>query len=165
VRPTLIAAVAAVSAMPVSTAMATDACSLLSQAEAAVLLASPVTQVTPVGPQRDEDSGGQLTYCTYRAAASAAIVSVVEFPSGAEAQRQITRNLVQDRMDADDTKVSEESGLGEKSFFGVSAKGAIYVFLKKGKVVGIAIGGAKPGKAAASKESLRSAAQAVASRI
>ena len=148
-----------------STTFAADACSLLSQKDAAALLGQPVAQVTPAGPQRDEDSGGQLIYCTYRAAASAVIVSVVEFSSGTEARKQLTKNLVQERMDAEDAKVTEEPGLGERSFYGVSTKGAMYVFLKKSKVVGVAIGGDKPGKAAASKESLRITAQAVASKI
>jgi hypothetical protein len=145
-------------------ALAADACALLAQTEAATLLGQPIVQVTPSGPQRDEDSGGQLTYCTYRAATSAVVVSVVEFSSGAEARKQLTKNLVQERMDAEDAKVSEEPGLGERAFYGASAKGAMYVFLKKSKVIGVGVGGSKPNKTSASKESLRSAAQAVASK-
>ena len=163
-RFTSLAAVAIMLTTQVSTAIAAGACSLLSRADATALLAQPVVQVTPAGPERDEDSGGQLTYCTYRAAASAVIVSVVEFSSGTEARKQLTKNLVQERMDAGDAKVSEEPGLGEKSFYGASANGAMYVFLKKNKVVGVAIGG-KAGKAAASKASLRKAARAVASKL
>ena len=150
-----LAAFAVVLATQVSTATAADPCSLLSQPDATALLAQPVAQVTPAGPQRDEDSGGQLSYCTYRAAETAVIVSVVEFSSAAEARKQLTKNLVQERMDAEDAKISEEPGLGEKSFYGVSTKGAMFVFLKKSKVVGVAIGGGKPGKAATSKEALR----------
>jgi hypothetical protein len=163
-RLSLASAMAVLSTLA-STAFAADPCSLLSQKDAAALLGQPVAHVTPAGPQRDEDSSGQLTYCTYRAAASAVIVSVVEFPSGTEARKQLTKNLVQERMDAEDAKVSEEPGLGERSFYGVSTKGAMYVFLKKSKVVGIAIGGDKPRKSAASKEALRGAAQTVASKI
>ena len=104
-----------------------------------------------------------MSYCTYRATATAVIVSVVEFSSAAEAQKQLTKNLVQERMRAEDAKISEEPGVGEKSFYGVSTRGAMFVFLKKNKVVGVGIGG-KPGQALASKEALRSAAQAVASK-
>ena len=163
-RVTLLAAFAVVLATQVSTATAADPCSLLSQSDATTLLAQPVTQVTPAGPQRDEDSGSQLSYCTYRATATAVIVSVVEFSSAAEAQKQLTKNLVQERMDAEDAKISEEPGLGEKSFYAVSTEGAMFVFLKKNKVVGVAIGG-KPGQAAASKDALRRAAQAVVSKV
>jgi hypothetical protein len=163
-RLTLIAYIMIVLATPVSTAVAADACSLLSQADATALLSQPVTQVTPAGPERDEDSGGQLTYCTYRTATATVIVSVVEFTSSAESRKQLTKNLVQERMTAEDAKVSEEPGVGERSFYGVSASGAMYVFLKKNKVVGVAIGG-KPGKAPASKESLRRVTQAVESKL
>jgi hypothetical protein len=150
--------------MLASTTFAADACSLLSQNEAAALLGQPVAQVTPAGPKHDEDSGGQMSYCTYRATATAVIVSVVEFSSAAEAQKQLTENLVQERMHAEDAKISEEPGVGEKSFYGVSTRGAMFLFLKKNKVVGVGIGG-KPGQALASKEALRSAAQAVASKV
>ena len=157
--------VLALLSMPVSTVFAADVCSLLSQKDAAALLGQPVTQVSPAGPQRDEDSGGQVTFCTYRAATSAVIVSVVEFASGAEARKQLTRNLVQGRMEAEDAKVSEEPGLGERSFYAVSTQGMMYAFLKKNKVVGVAIGGEKLSKTAASKESLRNTVQAVASKM
>lgn len=68
-------------------------------------------------------------------------------------------------MDAEDAKVSEEIGLGERSFYGASAKGEMYVFLKKNKVVGLGIGGSQPSKPSVSKEPLRSAAQAVATKV
>jgi hypothetical protein len=90
---------------------------------------------------------------------------VVEFSSAGEARKQLTRNLLQQRMDAEDAKISEEQGVGEKSFHGVSARGAMMAFLKKGKVVGVGVGGFWAGKATASRELLRSAAQAVASKI
>jgi hypothetical protein len=61
--------------------------------------------------------------------------------------------------------VSEESGLGEKSFYGVSATGAMYIFLKKGKVVGLALGGSPTARANVSKDALLKAAQAAASKI
>jgi hypothetical protein len=157
------ASILALLSMLASATFAADACSLLSQNEAAALLGQPVAQVTPAGPKHDEDSGGQMSYCTYRATATAVIVSVVEFFSAAEAQKQLTKNLVQERMRAEDAKISEEPGVGEKSFYGVSTRGAMFVFLKKNKVVGVGIGG-KPGQALASKEALRSAAQAVASK-
>lgn len=146
-------------------ALAADACSLLSSASASVILAQPVAQVSPAGPSRDEDSGGQLSYCTYRAAKSAVIVSVVEFPSSNEARKQLTNDLVRERLDAQDAKVAEDGGIAEKCFYGVSAKGAMYVFLKKNKVVGVGIGGNGLPSSATIKESLRKAALEAASKI
>jgi hypothetical protein len=146
------------------TAFAADACSLLSQSDAAAILGQPIAQVTPAGPRRDEDSSGQLTYCTYRGASSALIVSVVEFTSGAEARKQLTSNLVRERMDAEDAKVSEEPGLGEKSYYGTSARGSMFVFLKKNRVVGVGVGGEKQNKSV-TKDSLRSVAQTVSNKV
>ncbi len=81
------------------------------------------------------------------------------------ARKQLSKQLVQARMDAADAKVSEEPGIGGKSFFGVSARGAMYVFLKKNKIVGVSLGGTAPGKAAATSRPLRNATQALAARV
>lgn len=151
-------------ALHASTAVAADACSLLAQSEAAVVVGQPVTQVIPAGPERDDESGGQLSHCTYRAANAALVVSVVEFPSGAEAREQLTKNLVQERVEGDNAKVSEEPGLGDKAFYGATAKGATFVFLYKNKVIGVGVGGPGTGQRAGLKELLRTAAKTVASK-
>lgn len=148
-------------ALHAAAASGADTCALLPPADAAALLEQPAAQGMPAGPQRDEDTGGQLTYCTYRGAAAALVVSVVEFSSAAEARKQLTNALVRDGADADNAKVTEEAGVGDKAYYGVSAKGATYVFLKSNKVVAIGIGGRTP----SSKESLRRAALSVAAKV
>lgn len=142
-------------------AFAADVCSLLSQNDAAAVLGQPVVQVTPAGPQRDEGSGGLLSYCTYRGASSEVVVSVVEFTSEIEARKQVTSNSVQELMDADATQVSRERGPGEKSYYGYSGKGSMFLFLKKNKVVGVGTAGAQQSRSV-TKEALRSIAQLVA---
>jgi hypothetical protein len=160
---TLLAAcvVAAFHAPP---AAAADVCSLLTQAEAAAVTGQPIVEATPAGPQRDDDSGGTLNYCTWRAAASAVVVSVIEFASADEARKQFGRSLAQARTDAQGASAKEEPGLGEQSFYGASAKGATFLFLQGSKVVGVGVGGAAAGQGAALKEALRAAAKAVASK-
>ena len=153
-----------VAALHAPTALAADACSLLAQSEAAAVTGQPIVEVTPGGPQRDEDSGGQLSYCTYRAAASAVIVSVVEFASGDEARKQLSKSVAQERADAHAARMREEPGLGEKSFYGASAKGASFLFVQGNKVIGVGVGGASAGDSNGLKESLRAAAKAVASK-
>ncbi|HVY06959.1 MAG TPA: hypothetical protein VHB46_13375, partial [Burkholderiales bacterium] len=111
----------------------------------------------------DEDSGGELIFCSYRSAGAAVVVSIVEFPSEAAARKQLGSGLINDRMGADDAKVVEERGIGEKAFYGASAKGSMYVFLRKNKVGGVGVGG--PGKAADLKDALRKAAQSVAAKL
>ncbi len=164
-RANFIASIALLIASSAVPAFAADPCSLLSRADAALVLGTAPVQITPAGPEPDEDSPGRLSYCTYRAAASALIVSVVEFTSADEARKQLTRNLVQGRMEADDAKVVDEVGVGEKSFYGESGKGAMFVFLKKNKVLGIGIGGAPAKKTTSSKEVLRHAAQILAAKL
>lgn len=158
----LLSVVCVVAAFHAASAAASDACSLLAQSEAAAVTGQPIVEVTPGGPRRDEDSGGQLSYCTYRAAAAAVVVSVVEFPSNEEARKQLSKSVAQDRADAQAARMKEEPGLGEKAFYGASARGATFLFLQANKVIGVGVGGASPGDGAGLKESLRAAAKAVA---
>jgi hypothetical protein len=146
-------------------AAAADACSLISRADASTLLSQPVNAGTADGPARDEDSSGQLSYCTYRGATASVLVSVVEFSSPAEAKKELTINLVKRRMDEDDAKVSEEPGIGERSFYAVSPTGSMYVFLKGNKVVALALGGSAAPKAAAIKAPLKADTMAIAAKF
>jgi len=161
---TLFALAAAFTALPV-VARAADTCALVSGADASALLGQPAGSGAATPPARDEDSSGQLSYCMYRAATSALIVSVVEFATPAEARKSLTLNLVKSRMDEEGTKVSEEPGIGERSFYAASAEGSMYVFLKGNKVVGLAVGGAGAPKAAVVKGALKASAIAVAAKL
>ena len=158
-------AVPAILVLTSTVASAADPCALLSKGDAAALLGEPVAAVVPAGPQRDEDSGGQLSYCSYRGASAAVVVSVVEFTSEPEAREQLSINLLRERMDEEDATVTEEPGLGDRAFFGASANGSMYAFSKKNKVVGIALGGAKTSASAVSKSQLKSSALAIAAKL
>ena len=148
-----------------ATAMAVDPCSLMSSADASALLSQSAGAGITAGPARDEDSSGQISYCTYRAGNAGLILSVVEYSSPADAKKALTLNLVKRRMDEDDAKVSEESGIGEKTFYAVSGEGSMFVFLKGNKVVGLAVGGAGSPKPAAVKGALKARATAVATKL
>jgi len=161
---TFLAFAAALVVLP-GTALAADTCALVSRADASALLGQPAGAGAAVGPDRDEDSSGQLSYCTYRAATSTLIVSLVEFATPAEAKKALTLNLVKGRMDDDGTKVSEEPGIGERSFYAASAEGSMYVFLKGNKVVGLAVGGPGAPKAAAVKVALKASSLAAAAKL
>lgn len=144
-----------------SPAYAIDVCGLASRAEAGAALGQPITAAVPTGPQRDDDSTGQLSYCTYRAAKSGLVVSVVEFSSAAEARKQATAHLVE--AHSDEAKVVEEKGVGERTFWALSAQGASYTFLKGARVVAVAAGGA--GQPAQRKDALRNLASAIAKKL
>ncbi len=146
-------------------AAAGDTCALLSQPDAAAALGQPVTRMTPAGPERDDDSGGQLSYCTYAGSKAAIVLSVVEFASAADARKQLSANLVKDRLDEEDAKVTEEPGIGEKCFWGVSENGASFTFLKGSRVVSLGLGGAAGTQASGRKDALRRAALSVAGKL
>jgi hypothetical protein len=161
---TLFALAAVLAAVP-GAARAADTCALVSRAEASALLGQPAGAGAATPATRDEDSSGQLSYCTYRAPASALIVSVVEFATPGEARKSLTVNMVKSRMEEEATKVSEEPGIGERSFYAASAEGSMYVFLKGNKVVGLAVGGPSAPKAAAVKAALKASAIATAAKL
>jgi hypothetical protein len=148
-------------------AFAGDSCSLISPTDAASLLGQPITAVTPFGPQPDEDSGGLFSFCRYLSSNAAVVVSVVEFASAAEARKQLNANLVKEHMESEDAKVTEEPGIGEQSFWDISADGASYTFVKGSRIVGIGLGGEgiAADKALSRKDALRRAALAVASKL
>ncbi len=158
-------ALVAVLTAPSDIASAADTCALISRADVSTLLGQPALAGAATGPSKDEDSSGQLSYCTYRAGTAALIVSVVEFSSAAEAKKTLTLNLVKGRMNEDGAKVTEEPGIGERSFYALSAEGSMYVFLKGNKVVGLAIGESGAPKAAAAKPALKANTIAVAAKL
>jgi hypothetical protein len=160
----LIAGVIAVLLAP-SSAHAIDICALASPADAATVLSQPVVGTSASKPERDEDSGGQISYCTYRAGQAGLIISVVEFATPAEARKQATAKLVEARADAADAKVIEETGIGERTFWALSSEGASYTFLKGALVVGLGAGGPGLGQPARRKNALRTLASDIAKKL
>ena len=147
-------------------ALGADICSLVSKGEATSLLGQPATQTTPGKPEKDEDTGGMVTYCSYRAGTLALVVSVVEFSSPAEARMKTTKEMAAGRMEGD-AKVTEESGLGDRAYWAVSTKAAAAGFtVQKGtRVLGILLGGQGLGAPETHKEALRKAAAGALGRL
>lgn len=147
--------------MAANPADALDVCGLASKAEASATLGRPVASSSAIGPDRDEASGGQMTFCTYRAPKAELLLSVVEFPSPAGARKLATANFAQGAVDKG--TVTSETGIGERTFWAVSAQGGGYLFLKGSRVIqvsGIGVGQGAPRKAA-----LRALASAVARKL
>ena len=96
--------------------------------------------------------------------ASMAVLSST-LPSPYQMFHHQTLNMVKSRMDEPGTKVSEEPGIGERSFYAASDEGSMYVFLKGNKVVGVAVGGPGAPKAAAVKDALKKSALAAAAKL
>lgn len=133
-------------ALVASSAQKASPCTLMDRATVIALPGPASMAGTPADPEPDEDTGGTVRYCTFRAGASAVIVSQVTFSSAAEARKATTRELVSSRMEGDGTRIAEEPGLGDKAFWAYTSEGAEFVVLKGSVVLGVAVGGelAKP---------------------
>jgi hypothetical protein len=138
-----------------------DVCGLASKGEAAAALGLPVAVSRAVGPDRDETSGGQLTYCTYRAPKADLLLSVVEFSSPAAARKLATAQFAEGSVDKG--KVIAESGIGERTFWVVSSQGGGYLFLKGSRVVQVS--GMGNGQGASRKAALYALARAIAKKL
>jgi hypothetical protein len=147
-------------------ALGADICTLVSKGEAASLLGQPVTHMTPSKPEKDEDTGGMLTYCSYRAGTLALVVSVLEFSSPAEARKNTTKEVAAGRLD-EDAKVIDESGLGDRAYwvFSTQTAAAGYIVQKGTRVLGIMRGGQGLGAPEKHKEALRKAAAGALGRL
>ncbi len=128
-------------ALVVSFAEKADPCDLIDRATVATLLGRTTPAGTPAGPERDDDTGGTIRYCTYRAGAAALILSQVSFSSAAEASKATTKELVTSRLEGEGSKIVEEPGLGDRAYWAYTSEGAEIVVLKGSIVLGVALGG------------------------
>lgn len=132
-------------------------CELMDRATVIGLLGQATSAGTPAGPERDEDSGGTVSYCTFRAGAAALILSQVTFTSAAEAGKATTKELVASRMDGDGAKITDEPGLGDRAYWAYTAEGAEFVVLKGSVVLGVALGGQLANPPVSYRKALRAA--------
>lgn len=135
-------------------------CDLVDRATVVALLGPTSTGGVPAGPEPDEDSGGTVRYCTFKAGTAAMILSQVTFTSATAAAKATTQELVSSRMEGDGTKIAAEPGLGDKAYWAYNAEGAEFVVLKGSVVLGIALGGQLPKPPVSYKPALRVAAAA-----
>jgi len=140
-------------------------CDLLDRATVVSILGKPVTDVSPSDPVRDEDVGGTVAYCYYRAGEAALIVSQITFASAAAAQKATTKEVVEGRMEDEVTAFKEVSGVGDRAFWASTETGAQFVIVKGANVVGVALGGSLPKPPASYEAALRAAASAAAAKL
>ena len=142
-----------------SLARGADICSIVAKGDAASLLGQAVTGVNPGKPEKDDDTGATLTYCTYRAGNAALVVAVLEFSSPSEARSKTTKEMAAQRLEGTATVV-EEPGLGDRAYWAVSNEGpaAGYTVLKGARVLAISLGGPGVGSPGKYKAGLRKTA-------
>jgi len=144
-------------ALLASSAQKTNPCGLLDRATVVALLGSSSAGGIASGPEPDEDSGGTVSYCTFKGGTGAMVVSQVTFASPEAARNAATKELVAGRMEGEEAKISEEPGLGEKAWWTYTTEGAQFVVLKGTVVLGVAIGGGLPNPPVSYRSALRAA--------
>lgn len=132
-------------------------CDLLDRATVVALLGPTTSAGTPSGPEPDDDTDGTVSYCTFKGATGAMILSQVTFASPAAARKAASKELVTARMDGDRATISEEPGLGERAWWAYTAEGAQVVVLQGPVVLGVAIGGGLPKPPRSYHDALRAA--------
>jgi hypothetical protein len=161
----MLPSVALALALITSAAPVANPCDLLDRAAVSALVGPPVTDGTPSGPEPDEDSGGTLSYCTYRGGSAALIVSQVTFANAAAARKATTKELVAGRLEDEVTTLTEESGVGDKAFWACTGAAAEYVVLKGASVLGLALGERLPKPPVSYHAALRAAAASASAKL
>jgi hypothetical protein len=116
-------------------------CDLLDKATVTAILGQPAPAGNPSGPEKDEDTGAMMTYCTYRAGQNALIVSRATFANAAAAKKVTSQEVVKEKMDDPKAMLVEEPGVGDRAFWATTSRGAQYMVLKDAVVVAIGFGG------------------------
>ena len=132
-------------------------CDLVDKAKVTALLGKPAPAGQPVGPEKDDDTDGMMSYCTYPAVTAMVVVSRLVFASAAAAKKATTSQLVKSRISEEGAKVTAESGVGDAAYWAVGETGAMYVVLKGPKVSAVLIGGQLPKQLATYHDALRDA--------
>jgi hypothetical protein len=136
-------------------------CDLMDRATASALLGQASAPGMLAGPERDDDTGGTLSFCTFRAGTAGLILSQVTFSTAAEAGKATTQELVLSRMEGQEGKIVEEPGLGDRAYWAYTTEGAEIVVLKGSVVLGVALGGQLANPPASYRKALHAATAAV----
>ena len=139
-------------------------CDLVDRPTAAQMLGAPVTKVEPTGPEPDEDSGATRTTCTYYAGQGLLIVIRLDFPNAAAARDMAATELDPDKLNAENSTVKQESGIGDKDYLVHAPKAVQYVVVKGSTVLTLILGGTSDAPAAHESQ-LRTAAGAATKKL
>lgn len=116
-----------------------DPCTLIAKADVQALIGEPIANTAKQDPEKDDDTGGTITTCTFMGKTKAAFVTVVEFTSAAVATKKITAQFITDKNEG--STVESEPGLGDRAWFGKSPQAAMIVAQKGARAFAVGIGG------------------------
>ncbi len=139
-----------------------DVCSLITAAETEAVMGQTVGSINPYS-EVDSDYGETVFSCYYIGNDLTVIVSIVDFGSSQTASTMLQQRLVKEQANNTNGTISEESGLGEKTYWTINENTGIYSFLKGSKIIVVGIVG-NTGDATSYKASLLTLAKNVASK-
>jgi hypothetical protein len=137
------------------------ACDLVTMGEAASVLGGTPSAPFSMPESYDEESGARMSGCVFELGDMGIAVSIAEFDSRAAVERAMAILAAEDDDEA--IRLSPEGGVGERSLWGSSVDGAIWVALQGRRILTVTLFG-EIRDPASYKERMKSLAASVLSR-
>lgn len=122
---------------------ALDVCSLVPRSEMAAAIGEAISSAKLDGPDVDQASGSRTWTCTYKLANGILAVSVAEFASASAARNFITLDNLKKELKDVEIQVTEEKGIGDRSFLLRDEEGLALTVLKGARYYAVTAGGQK----------------------
>jgi hypothetical protein len=159
--PLLLSLTAAASLL---TAAAPEPCRLLTPAEVRASLGAAPTAISPDGPNQDPDLKANSWTCTQEVGQNLLELTVVEFDSASAAAGGMVTMMQVTRGSLDAMNLSPAAGVGDRSAWGTSDSGGMWVAIKGRYLISLSYG-MQTATPATQRESLRQLATLALSRL
>jgi hypothetical protein len=143
-------------------AAAPEPCRLLTPSEVRASLGAAPTEVSPDGPAKDPDLNAMSWSCTQEVGSDLLELTVVEFDSASAAAGGMVTMMQITRGTLDAMQLSPAAGLGDRSAWGASDSGGMWVAIKGRHLLSISFGRAPT---PTQRESLRQLAALALGRL
>jgi hypothetical protein len=143
--------------------VAASPCDLVTSEEAGRVLGGTPSGPYPMPDRVDGESGARLSGCSFERGERGVAVMIAAFDSRAAVERAM-ETLAAGDDDVDSIQLSPVSGPGERSLWGSSEDGAIWVVLQGQRILTVTLFGEIPDPAS-HREAIRALAEAVVSRM
>jgi hypothetical protein len=138
-------------------------CELVTSQDAARVLGGTPSGPYPMPDRVDEESGARLSGCSFERGERGIAIMIAAFDSRAAVERAM-ETLTAGGDDVDSIRLSPVSGPGERSLWGSSEDGAIWVVLQGQRILTVTLFGEVPDPAS-HRDAMRALAEAVVSAM
>jgi hypothetical protein len=142
---TVIIAAAAAATFVASPAAAPDPCRHLTVAEVNAAMSSTGATQQAMTSYVDEDTGAKVERCGYEIGEMGIMIIHAVFASAGAADRAMT--MVAESSDEDDIPVRPQTGLGDRSLWGSSEDGAVWLATRGNQMITLILLGEVPNAA------------------